>query len=111
MGEAAVNRGNGGRCAKMVTKNNFKEADMDIKDLADKVISCKNKTITDEVFLLIQNDRGFMQEYLELVESKGHATVNRQIGRMIAQKYGLTSEDGQNYEPESSLILSHQVYD
>jgi hypothetical protein len=40
---------------------------MVIKDLVDKVISCKNKTITDEVFLLIQNDRLFMQEYLELV--------------------------------------------
>ena len=33
------------------------EVFMEISDLADEVIACKNKTITDEVFLLIQNNR------------------------------------------------------
>jgi hypothetical protein len=43
---------------------------MEIKDFIDKVISYKNKTITDEVFLLIQNNKDFMQEYLQLVHEK-----------------------------------------
>jgi hypothetical protein len=46
------------------------EADMEITDFVDEVIACKNKTITDEVFLLIQNNKGLMQKYLQLVEEK-----------------------------------------
>jgi hypothetical protein len=83
---------------------------MEIKELVDEVIICKNKTITDEVFLLIQNSRDFMQKYLELVDKQGHAVVNRQIGKMVMQKYNLTPGDGRNEEPRSTLILSHQEF-
>jgi hypothetical protein len=84
---------------------------MEIKDLVDEVISFKNKKITDEVFLLIQNNKDFMQKYLRLVQEKGLDVVNQQIGKMIMKKYGLTHEDGRNTEPKSTLISSHQEFD
>jgi len=79
---------------------------MDIKDLVEEVIALKNKSITDEVFLLIQNNRNFMQKYLQLVHEKGIQTVNQNIGKMVMTKYGLTPDTGRNNEPKSTLIFS-----
>jgi hypothetical protein len=84
---------------------------MDIKNLVDKVIAKKNKTITDEVFLLIQNDRVFMQKYLQLVHKKGVQTVNQQIGKMVMTKYKLTPATRRNNKPQSTLLYSsHQEF-
>jgi hypothetical protein len=83
---------------------------MEVKEFADKVISIKNKKLTDEVFLLVQNDHELMKEYLELVHLHGVQAVNSQIGKQVAQRYGLTKDEGRNHEPESTLILSHQVF-
>jgi hypothetical protein len=83
---------------------------MEIKDFIDEVISCKNKMITDEVFLLIQNKKDFMQKYLELVREKGLQVVNQQIGKMVMTKYGLTPDESRNIEPKSTLISSHQEF-
>jgi hypothetical protein len=84
---------------------------MDIKELVDEVIARKNKTITDEVFLLIQNDKEFMQNYLQLVHEKGIKTVNQHIGKMIRLKYSLTPDEGRNEEPKSTLISSYQEFE
>lgn len=85
---------------------------MDIKDFTDEVIALKNKSITDEVFLLIQNNRDFMQKYLQLVEEKGLATVNKHIGLAVMRKYGLAAEEGNiNKEPKSTLISTHQKFE
>lgn len=85
---------------------------MDIKDFTDEVIAFKNKSITDEVFLLIQNNRDFMQKYLQLVAEKGLGIVNRQIGLAVLHKYGLSGEEGNiNKEPKSTLISSHQKFE
>jgi hypothetical protein len=84
---------------------------MEIKEFVDKVISCKNKSITDEVFLLIQQDRELMKDYLRLVETKGLDVVNRHIGKMVMQKYTLTKADLRNGESESTLISSHQEFE
>jgi hypothetical protein len=81
---------------------------MEIKDLVDEVIALKNKTITDEVFLLIQNNRGLMQKYLQLVHEKGIKTVNQHIGKMVVTKYGLNPDTGRNNEPKSTLISSYR---
>lgn len=83
---------------------------MDIKDFFEIVVSKKNKSITDEIFLLIQNDKELMQKYLLLVNEKGTATVNRQIGKMIMNRYNLTPDDNRDYDPISSLILSYQEF-
>jgi len=84
---------------------------MEIKEFVDEVIASKNKTITDEVFLLIQNNRDFMQGYLQLVHEKGVITVNQNIGKMVKTKYNLTNDTERNYEPKSTLIsTSHQEF-
>jgi hypothetical protein len=82
---------------------------MEIKEFADKVIADKNKTITDEVFLHIQNKKEFMQEYLQLVHQNGSQVVNQQIGNRVRIKYQLT-DSGCNNEPKSTLILSHTEF-
>lgn len=82
---------------------------MVISQFIEKVISQKNKSITDEVFLLIQNDRDLMYAYLRLVEEKGLDTVNRQIGKAVKVRYGLTNDDREN-DPVSTLIQSHQRF-
>ena len=82
---------------------------MEISKFADEVISCKNKTITDEVFLLIQNDKQLMQKYLRLVQEKGLDAVNQQIGKKVKEKYNLKNDD-RNKEPLSTLISSYQQF-
>ena len=85
---------------------------MEIKEFVEEVIARKNKTITDEVFLLIQNDRDFMKKYLVLVQEKGLGVVNRHIGKMIMSKYGLTyDDDTRNSEPKSTLISSYKEFE
>jgi len=76
---------------------------------ADKVISQKNKSITDEIFLLIQKDKDLMQEYLRLVQNEKIDSVNTQIGKRIKESYGL--KDGKrNNNPLSTLIKSYQEF-
>ena len=85
--------------------------EIEIKDLVDEVIALKNKTITDEVFLMIQNNRDFMQKYLQLVHEKGVKTVNQHIGKMVMTKYNLTPDSGRNNDPQSTLLFSsYQEY-
>ncbi|MDR2477706.1 MAG: hypothetical protein LBD48_00175 [Treponema sp.] len=83
---------------------------MEMSDFIDEVIACKNKTITDEVFLLIQNDKNLMQKYLLLVQEKGLGFVNRFIGQAVWRKYNLTPDEGRNTEPESTLISNYQEF-
>jgi hypothetical protein len=82
---------------------------MEVKDFAEKLISHKNKEITDEIFLLIQNNKEFMQDYLELVQKNGLKAVNQQIGKIIKNVYKLDN-DVRQYEPKSTLITSHQEF-
>jgi hypothetical protein len=73
-----------------------------------EVIDHKNKQITDEVFLLIQNDRKFMREYLRLVETDKLNVVNMRIGKQIKDAYKLTNTKTRNSKPTSMLIESFQ---
>jgi hypothetical protein len=75
-----------------------------------KVIDHKNKQITDEVFLLIQNDRKFMREYLRLVETDKLNVVNMRIGKQVKAAYNLTNAATRNSKPTSTLIESFQDF-
>jgi len=81
---------------------------MEIKEFLEKVIAEKNKRITDDFFLFIQNDRELMKEYLYLVEKSGLQNVNQQIAKGIEAEYGLISF-GVNNEPESKLITTYSL--
>ena len=80
---------------------------MEIKEFLDEVIARKNRTLIDDVFLLIQNDRELMKKYLYLVQDNNLQTVNQQIGRRVVTEYNLTSSKEQNDEPKSVLISSY----
>jgi len=77
------------------------------KNIADEAISRMNKKITNEIFLIIQNDRELMQDYLRAVEKKGHDTVYRYIGKAIKTQYHLTNMNDREDNPSCTLIQSH----
>jgi len=78
--------------------------------LAQEVISKMNKRITNEIFLLIQNDHRLMYEYLRAVEEKGLDTVNQQIGKAIKAQYQLIDANEREDNPSCTLIQSHQKF-
>lgn len=82
-----------------------------MEKFTDKVLDKFKKSITDGVFLFIQNDRELMQEYLKLVEQNGVKTVNKYIGRRIKTDYDLTNDDQREESPRSTLIKSHQIFE
>ena len=82
---------------------------MSIDNFAKKAISQFNKGITNEIFLLIQNDRKLMKEYLSLVGLHGHHAVNMRIGRVVKAQYQLNNKDREKM-PTSTLISSHQRF-
>ena len=54
---------------------------MNAIELAQRAIQKMNKRITNEIFLIILNDRELMHDYLKLVESIGSDNLNRGIGK------------------------------
>ena len=84
----------------------------DAATFAEKALAKFSKQITDEVFLLIQNDRELMHEYLRLVEASGLDAVNQSIGRKVKERFGLQNviDDPREESPRSTLIQSHQRF-
>jgi hypothetical protein len=70
-----------------------------------------NQTITDEVFLLIQNTPDLMHRYQRLIDHYSLNTVNQTIGKAVKDHYGLTNDDSRKNNPESTLIRSHQIFE
>jgi len=84
---------------------------MNSSEIAAEAIRRMNKKITNEIFLVIQNDRDLMKEYLRAVESKGLDTVNRTIGKAVKESYGLVNLDDREDNPSCTLIQSHQKFE
>lgn len=84
---------------------------MSSKGIATSVISQLNKKITNEVFLIIQNDRALMLEYLRAVENEGLDHVNQTIGRAVKEAYNLVNVNEREDNPSCSLIQSHQKFE
>jgi len=84
---------------------------MSAKEIAQKAIEMLNKKITNEVFLIIQNDRSLMLEYLRAVESDGLDSVNQIIGKKVKTAYQLTNTNDRENDPSCTLIQSHQKFE
>ena len=84
---------------------------MEPKQLAQKAIEKLNKRITNEVFLIIQNDKELMHSYLKAVEKKGLDVVNRVIGMEVKKQYKLVNVDDREENPSCTLIQSHQKFE
>ncbi len=81
------------------------------KDIALSAISIMNKRITNEIFLIIQNDRNLMYEYLKAVEQNSLTTVNQNIGKAVKDKYHLENLNDREDNPSCTLIQSHTVFE
>lgn len=78
--------------------------------IAQEAITQMNKRITNEIFLLIQNDHRLMYEYLRAVENNGLETVNQQIGKAVKEGYQLININEREDNPTCTLIQSHQKF-
>lgn len=84
---------------------------MTINEIINAAVSKMNKKITNEIFLIIQNDRNLMQEYLRAVETEGLDKVNQTIGKGIKKFYQLQNIDDREENPSCTLIQSHQKFE
>jgi hypothetical protein len=80
-------------------------------EIAEEAIRRMNKKITNEIFLIIQNDRDLMKEYLRAVESNGLDQVNQAIGKKVKASYGLINLNDREDNPSCTLIQSHQKFE
>jgi hypothetical protein len=80
------------------------------KEIAQAAISELNQKLTNEIFLIIQNNRELMQAYLKAVEADSLELVNREIGKEIKAVYQLENLDEREDEPSCTLIKSHQMF-
>lgn len=79
--------------------------------IAQNAIAKLNKQITNEIFLIIQNNRELMQKYLRAVEAKGLDSVNQTIGKEVKKAYQLINIDDREDNPSCTLIQSHQKFE
>lgn len=82
---------------------------MTSKEIAQQAIHKMNKRITNEIFLIIQNDPKLMHKYLRAVEKSGLDTVNQTIGKEVKSSYRLVNIDRED-KPRCTLIQSHQKF-
>lgn len=84
---------------------------MSPEDIAAKAIARLNKRITNDIFLVIQNDRELMQSYLRAVEKHGLDALNRKIGKAVKAAYQLKNMEDREDNPSCTLIQSHQKFE
>jgi hypothetical protein len=80
-----------------------------IEEIAENALQGLVEDITDHVFMMIQEDRGLMQDYIQQVVENDKDTVNKTIGKYIKKRLNLTNL-GRCEEPESSLIGSYETH-
>ena len=80
-------------------------------DIAKEAIRRMNKQITNEIFLIIQNDRDLMSHYLRAVETGSLDNVNQTIGKIVKQTYNLVNANDREDNPSCTLIQSHQKFE
>ena len=84
-------------------------------DLALEAISRHNKKITNEIFLIIQNNRELMSAYLNILSNSDSEdpvkTINTTIGKAIKKSFNLNNLDDRNDDPSCTLIKSHQKFE
>lgn len=83
---------------------------MSLQSLLDEVLDRFAKDITDQVFLMIQEDRELMQKYLAAVSEHDLGSVNRAIGKAVKARFQLENLPTREESPLSTLIKSHQEY-
>lgn len=76
-------------------------------DFNNKVIDRFVDSITDRVFLMIQEDRDLMLEYLRLISDSTLDDVNKSLGKAVRQRLNLENDSIEVKEVKSTLIKSY----
>lgn len=81
-----------------------------ISKFNEKVLERFAKTITNNVFLFVQNDKELMRDYLKLVQEKTLIVVNQNLGKAIKKRFNLKNYSQREIKPTSTLIQTHQKF-
>lgn len=81
------------------------------KQIAEAAVNILNKRITNEIFMIIQNNKDLMHEYLRAVEKEGLDKVNQTIGRQVKDSFKLENINDRENNPSCTLIQSHQKFE
>jgi hypothetical protein len=85
---------------------------IDLPTFKKKIVESFCEKITDKVFLMIQNDRELMHDYLQIIaQNNTVANVNSQIAKAIKDRFKLENKHFKNSDPESVLIQTHEVFE
>lgn len=84
---------------------------MTSREIARQAISNLNKKITNEIFMIIQNDRELMHQYLLAVAAEGLDKVNQRIGKEVKSAYNLVNINDRENNPSCTLIQSHTMFE
>ena len=76
-----------------------------MEDEYEKIFDDICKKLTDCIFFYLQNDRKFMNKYLNWPKKK-RDDFNREMGKAIRERFKL-SNDGIGHDPRSVLIKSY----
>jgi hypothetical protein len=82
---------------------------MKIDQFTKKAIDKFTVDITDNLFILIQNDKELMQDYLNLLENNKRNVVNSSIAKAIKDSYNLDNI-GESQNPKSTLIKTFEQF-
>ena len=82
---------------------------MNTKEFQAKVLDKFTESITDRVFLMIQNHPDLKKDYLELLKSNGPHSLNTGIAKAIKSDFNLKN-NGECKNPESDLIESYTKF-
>lgn len=82
-----------------------------LDDFKKKVVDSFTTQLTDKVFLMIQNDRDLMKEYLSIIEkSNSLSYINSEIAKEIKKRYNLDNLGEKNESPKSFLIQGYELF-
>jgi len=83
----------------------------DLTAFKEKVIQRFSAEITDRVFLMIQNDRELLKEYMDLLGTNPQKTINSSLAKEIKKRYNLENKEFKIENPQSLLIQSYESFD
>lgn len=82
---------------------------MEINEFTKKAIDKFTVDMTDNLFLLIQNDKELMQDYLNLLENNKRQIINSSIAKKIKETFDLENI-GESQTPKSTLIKTFEQF-
>ncbi len=71
-----------------------------------KVLEKFTEQITDQVFLMIQNDRSLYTEYCNQCHSHGKDKLNRDLGKAVKEYFELKNCDEAKLEEVKSVLIT-----